>query len=187
MNLTVVDLIIVLKTGIEVVRLIENKLDKVKILSDLIVSMNANKIRKNISSELSEAYHNLAELYYIDCENARTNCQEALDTYRKINPNYDNYRFIILDIVFVAETLGDYELAIQKLNELIDISKKSEDNKVLLESIYRRAKLFLKRKSFSEADKDLAELSKIHDIEGRIMRVSLRVEFDYQLHKLIGI
>ena len=43
---------------------------------------------------------------------------------------------------------------------------------------------FLKRKSFSEADKDLAELSKIHDIEGRIMRVSLRVEFDYQLDKV---
>ena len=78
-------------------------------------------MKKDNLVDLYEIYHYLGGLYYADCEKTKSKCQEALNEYRNIDSTYPYYPYIILDITFLEEMLGNYKLALEQVNKLINI------------------------------------------------------------------
>jgi tetratricopeptide (TPR) repeat protein len=142
-------------------------------------------MKKDHLFDLYEIYHYLGRLYYEECEKTKSKCQEALNEYQKIDSTYPYYPYIILDVTFLAETLGDYKLALEQVNDLINISTKNSDNDMLLEAISIRARLFLQKEQFDRANKDLQKLLTLSPTNGRIKAASVRAEYKYQVDQVV--
>jgi tetratricopeptide (TPR) repeat protein len=177
--------VITLRMSSIVAGLRDNLEEQTLVLSNSLASLKEkSKMKKDNLFDLYEIYHNLGGLYYADCEKTKSKCQEALNEYRNIDSTYPYYPYIILDITFLAETLGNYELAFKEVNKLINMTEKNLDNDIILEAISRRARLFLQKKQFDLASKDLEKLLELNPANGRIKAASVRADYKYQVDRI---
>jgi len=107
-------------------------------------------------------------------------CQEAIQAFQNvIRVDPGNYEAIYL-VGMLAQNLKKYDLALQKYNQLISISTP----KMLMESLTRRAEIFLEQKKYVDAEKDLNRLSNYYPIQGRIAKMQIRIDRHYQIEKI---
>ncbi len=180
--------VITLKTSGIIADLRDNPEEKTLILSNSLASLKErSEMRKDNLFDLYEIYHILGRLYYEDCEQNEQNkskCQEALNEYQNIDSTYPYYPYIILDITVLEERLGRYELAFEQVNKLIDITRKNLGKDIVLDAISRRARLFLQKKQFALANKDLEKLLELNPTKGKIKAASVRAEYKYQVDQV---
>ena len=177
--------VITLRMSGIVAALRDNPEEQTLILSNSLASLKKkSEMKKDNLVDLYEIYHYLGGLYYADCEKTKSKCQEALNEYRNIDSTYPYYPYIILDITFLEEMLGNYKLALEQVNKLINITEKNQDNDMLLDAISRRARLFLQQKQFDRASKDLERLLELNPTNGRIKAASVRAEYKYQFDQV---
>ena len=110
--------VITLRMSGIVAALRDNPEEQTLILSNSLASLKKkSEMKKDNLVDLYEIYHYLGGLYYADCEKTKSKCQEALNEYRNIDSTYPYYPYIILDITFLEEMLGNYKLALEQVNK----------------------------------------------------------------------
>lgn len=177
--------VITLRMSDIVAGLRDNPEEQILILSNSLASLKKrSEMKQDNLFDLYEIYHYLGSLYYEECEKTKSKCQEAFNVYQNIDSTYPYYPYIILDVTFLAEMLDNHKLALEQVDKLINMTETNLDNDMLLDAISRRARLFLQKKQFDLASKDLKRLLELNPTNGRIKAASVRAEYQYQVDQV---
>ena len=180
--------LVMLTTSYHLIRLVKDENEKLNIINTSLLFIEKDRIKlENIfPQELSKIYYRTGQLLTSinsldnSCDKVVEKCQEAIQAFQNvIRVDPENYEAIYL-VGILAQNLKRYDLALQKYNQLIS----SSTQKRLLESLTRRAEILLEQKNYVDVEKDLARLSNSYPTQGRIAKIQIRIDREYQIEKI---